>query len=321
MPDKQSTRVLIVALSKGKYLAEIARIVGERAEIGFLGLDSLACGLSCEFVRRINKSDVLDVAEHLKRAADEFKPDRIMPFGDIAAWFLRGIAPMPLIEKSLGDPTFYRTVISRRAFTNNLRSSGVPSPRARAPLDFPFMIKSEQTAGGFGVARVDSFADLWRYALRHGLSYPFKRRLRSIALGWHDIWAPQGFELQEVIDGIPAAYTAAAQDGQMLYGKGYGGVLVPHPDGYTETWHTEPISAYHEKLMALSSSRAIKVLRISGFVSFDFMVEHDRAVMIECNPRLMQAPFILDDGAIGRKMTAAWLDPQPQMEAAYQYIA
>ncbi len=248
------------------------------------------------------------VRGRLERLLSEWQPDRIIPLDELAARVLRRlvtggrISPglRALIIASTGDPATYALGCSREGLLRAAVARGLRVPDTRpapdlavahetaADLGFPVVLKREETCGSGGVTLVREAADLPRaYAAAR------RRAAAKRALGWvaglvggedaREARAPGAMlGLQRFVPGRLAMHTVACRDGRVLDGLS----LVAQRQHPVPIGTSTIVSALEHDEMAATARVLVRLLRLSGFASFDFLLDADgRAHLIELNPR------------------------------------
>ncbi|MGC2223241.1 MAG: ATP-grasp domain-containing protein [Methylocella sp.] len=245
----------------------------------------------------------------LEQANRAWRPDLIVPLDDTSAWLLRGLTTdrsvsvelRHLLEVSLGSPAGYGAACSRTHFLELATRIGVRAPASRtvdraealkaaAAMDFPVMVKSNQTTGGQGVTIARDPAELAASIEASGLGRgELLRRSEGAArrFVWRlaGVWTPPGriFELQQFIPGVPAMRIVAAWQGRVLAGVSFLKACVnPQPFGPGTV-----VRFLDHPEMEATATRLVAALGLSGFAHFDFVIAEDGggAFVIELNPR------------------------------------
>lgn len=244
----------------------------------------------------------------LERLVAEWRPDRIVPVDDLAARTLRRLATgkrisadlRALIAASLGDPAGYALACGRDGVMTAAGALGLRTPdtrtapdlaharRAAAALGFPLVLKREETCGNGGVALIRDHAGLDRAYRRARRRAAAKAALNRLAAAFGGEAKREGggldraLGLQRFVPGRLAMRTLACRDGRVLDGFS---LVAERQDGEPIGTSTIVAPIEHEEMEAAARALA-GLLRVSGFVSFDFLLdEENRAHLIELNPR------------------------------------
>lgn len=271
----------------------------------------------------------LGLLSRLERLVADWDPTRIAPLDDFAHAALRGLALGPrtspqlrrLIVLSLGDPESYGVLANRYALLDRARQIGVRIPETAAVPDlasartvaerlgWPFVLKRELTCGSSGVRLVHD-ADELPKVVRDGWWRAHAKRLTRMVLdplGGESAAAAPGptpiLSAQSFIDGRVAMRTVVCRDGQVIDGINLVG----------EQLSSEPIGGFTivapiaNTEMEQTAAKLVADLRLSGFVSFDFVVDaEDRAFLLECNPRSTGSTHL--GARLGHDLVRAYLD-------------
>ncbi|MGY2053081.1 FAD-dependent oxidoreductase [Methylobacterium sp. JK268] len=262
----------------------------------------------------------------LEELVRDWAPDRIVPLDDLAARVLRRLAAgsrispalRDLIARSLGDPDAYALACSRDGLLTAAAARGLRIPatrpvpdlaQARAAaeaLGYPVVLKREETCGSGGVtlvARAEDLAPAYAAARRRARHKRLFDRATALlsgeAMGER---AGTALALQAFVPGRLAMRTILCREGRVLDGVSLVAVAQhPVPVGAS----TIVAAIDHPEMEAAASSLAA-VLRLSGFVSFDFMLDAaDRAHLIEMNPRPIGSTHL--GGLFGHDLCRAFL--------------
>lgn len=259
-------------------------------------------------VSRIPLLARLSLLAKLERLVADWEPTRIAPLDDFAAAAIRGLALGPrtspmlrrLITLSIGDPESYGVIANRYALLDRARQIGVrvpetapvpdlPSARNVAQrLGWPLVLKRELTCGSSGVRLVHDAREL-QANVREGWWRAHAKRLVRLVLdplGGESAAASPGptpiLSAQSFIDGRVTMRTVVCREGRVIDGINLVG----------EQLSSEPIGGFTivapiaNAEMEEAAARLVADLRLSGFVSFDFVVDAEgRAYLLECNPR------------------------------------
>jgi ATP-grasp domain len=265
----------------------------------------------------------------LSRTIKSLRPDIVIPCDDGVVAQLHALhesdpSLRAVIEASLGDPSSYPIVRSRRQLLEAAVALGIPVPetrRVRGAEDLAFwhqqiaevaVLKVDGESGGNGVRICKSLADslaAWR---------EFKAP-QSSAAGWKRLavdrdpvalWLckhHRGPEItvQRAIYGQPANIMAVCRDGKVLAQVS---VVVLASEGLTGA--ARIIWRVKEPRMAQAAALLAKRLKLTGFFGLDFMIETDTGVphLIEMNPRCTQLGHLEfpDQGSLAGALSAEW---------------
>ena len=186
-----------------------------------------------------------------------------------------------LIERSLGDRRYYQVASNKFMLTEVAIAAGVAVPPQQVvngaaeaiatarQLGYPAVLKR---APGSGAATIRIVGDDNEVA-----------QFVADAPEWPVL-------VQKFINGRPAAFGAVALGGSMLAG-------ITAIRLVTEPPQSGPATVYQlvdRPDVALCATKMIEALGLSGFVSFDFLLEDhtDIPYLLECNPRISVSSYI-----------------------------
>ncbi len=229
-----------------------------------------------------------------------------------------------LIEASLGDPSSFPIVRSRRRLLDEALALGIPVPDTRlvrSPEDLAFwhqqiaevgVVKVDGESGGNGVRICKSLAD--SLAAWHEFKAP-----QSLATGWKRLavdrdplalWLRKqhrGLEItvQRAVRGQPANCMALCRNGTVLAQVS---VMVLASEGLTGA--ATIIQHVAEPRMGQAAALLAQRLKLTGFFGLDFMIEADTGIpyLIEMNPRCTQLGHLefSDQGSLAGAFCAEW---------------
>lgn len=312
-----STRILILTtrdwFGSARLPAALARAGFEVGALAFPGaLITQSSYVSAQFSLPSAASD-LELLTAIERTLRAFAPALVVPGDDPAVEVLHALAAQVFargtprgvlaacLERSLGEPGHYAAVQSRRALHAAARRLAVRVPEqslvasasdAEAFAEqhgFPLVLKAENSCAGFGTAiceeRVALTAAFSRLQARYGVGAP-----------------PLGaISAQRFIRGRTAMRAIVASDGVVLAGlTAY--KLETHP---APTGPSTVVEFFDNEEMERAARSLTKSFGLSGFASFDFMIEADSgaAYLIELNPR--PVPICHLGGAFGDDLCGA----------------
>jgi hypothetical protein len=276
-------------------------------------------------VRGVFRYSALTPISSIEAACRSVEPDLVVPCDERAVAHLHelhastpeGKFPRGLIERSLGAPAGYVTVLSRGASLEFAAREGIPEPASRVlrsaaevrawcdERDLPAVLKADGSWGGAGVEVVDSpgtaaaaFRRMsrpwatWRVAkflLSNRDPFPLRgwlRRERPAVIG------------QNFVRGRAANIMVACWQGDVLATTG--AVVLETAKQFGAATIIRPVVNGE---METAARRLVRRLGISGFCGIDFVLEDEtgKAWMIELNPRATQLGHL----AIGPSGTLA----------------
>jgi ATP-grasp domain len=252
----------------------------------------------------------------LAAALRAMQPDLIIPCDDRALSHLHELHAATqrgakaddvvrrLIERSLGDPALYPVTRGRAGSMALAAREGILEPATKAlrteadvavwcgKRSFPALLKADGSWGGNGVVQVDSpeaariafrnisgppaTSGVLQSLLSHRDPYPLRawlNRERSAVVG------------QDQVKGRDANIMVACWEGEVL--ATVGAIAVETTKAFGATTIVQPVVNAE---MEAAARILVRVLGISGFCGFDFIIEDGtgKAYMIELNPRATQ---------------------------------
>jgi hypothetical protein len=273
----------------------------------------------------IFRYSALSPTRSIEAALREVEPDLVVPCDERAVAHLhelhastpQGEFPRRLIERSLGAPGGYATVLSRGASLELAAREGIAEPESRvlrsaadvrtwcAERSLPTVMKADGSWGGAGVEVVDgpgtavaAFRRMsrplatWRVAkflLSNRDPFPLRgwlRRERPAVIG------------QDFIRGRAANIMVACWEGEVIATAG--AVVLETAKQFGAATIIRPVVNAD---METAARRLVRRLGMSGFCGVDFVLEEGtgKAWMIELNPRATQLGHL----AIGPSGTLA----------------
>jgi hypothetical protein len=243
----------------------------------------------------------------LEKAFCAFQPDIIVPLDDVSAWTLRGIRCggrlFEVLDKSLGYRDFYRIVNNRQEFSCFSRMMGFNVPHSvteNEPVDFPSIMKENQSTGGFGVGYVRNTKDVERFPWRKGIIYNLKRSFRRKLLQKSGSLASidYKYQIQEIIPGPVYGHVAFALDGKTICQTAFAIIRNSYIEEFgISNQQAIIMSKITQRKIYSMAENLISNLKMSGFIHLEFIGEPNNIHVLECNPRLTAKPFTTEDGA------------------------
>jgi hypothetical protein len=214
-----------------------------------------------------------------------------------------------LIERSIGSEQTFETMEAKSRLIPLAQSLEVACPktivvtnhgtlrRELGKIAFPVLVKADGTWGGRGVRRVNSPEEL-RLAipvLLFPVSWPgtIRRLLGKVLpfsmLGWMRKW-PRIMSIQEIIAGRPCNRATVCWQGKVL-----AGINVEALKTSDEFGPATVVKIIDHPDMARAAERIAAKLNLSGFIGFDFVLDHaNKAWLIEMNPRVTPISHIMN---------------------------
>lgn len=312
-----NTRVLIVCtrdwFGSARLPAPLTRAGFEVGALSFRSALITQSGyVAKHFSLPLAASDA-DLLVAVERALSAFDPELVIPGDDPAVELLHAAAAefgkrgesagelVRCLTRSLGDPAHYDSVQSRRGLHGLAGKLGLRVPEqdvvsnAEQALSFaerhgfPVILKAENTCAGYGTSICRD-----RDALRAGFSY-FEARFGATNL------PISALTVQRFVHGRTAMRAISALSGQVLGGlSAY--KLETHP---APTGPSTVVEFFENPEMERAVESVTRAFSLSGFASFDFMIEDASgfAYLIELNPR--PTPICHLGGAFGDDLCGA----------------
>jgi len=242
----------------------------------------------------------LVLARRLNGFVADSKCDLVVPLDELAAGVLRDprlwgrATPQTrlVLVKSLGAPEGFCGARSRRRLSALAGELGLRAPRTRPVADlaaarraadefgYPLVVKRELTAGGGGVLLARDERQLSAGWARS----QFVARGKS-GLAWIEGYRGEAVAhvAQEFVAGELAFRNSVCHDGVETAGINF---LAEDRD-FHETAPSRFVRALDNAEMERTARAVIAALRLSGFVSFDFILDPSgHAHLLELNPRV-----------------------------------
>jgi carbamoyl-phosphate synthase large subunit len=309
------TRILILTtrdwFGSARLPAALARAGFEVASLAFPGaLITQSSHVTAQFSLPSAAAD-LELLAALRKTLLAFAPALVVPGDDPAVELLHALGAevfangetelRACFERSLGDPRHYGKVQSRRELHAAAVRLGVRVPEQGVVTNareaeafaeqygFPLILKAENTCAGFGTAICADPAALKAAFVRFDAGYGFARLpLAAITV-------------QRFVQGRTAMRAIVASEGRVLAGlSAY--KLETHP---APTGPSTVIEFFENQAMERAAVSVTESFGLSGFASFDFMIEDEggAAYLIELNPR--PVPICHLGGAFGDDLCGA----------------
>ena len=209
-----------------------------------------------------------------------------------------------LIESSFGDSRSFTTSRSKSRLISLAQVLKIACPptsvvnthpeieRHFGRLTYPVLVKLDASWGGRGVRLARDDDELQRAVLE--LSFPHDwpnsikraavRVIRDLSLGWRPPF-PQKLNIQRYVSGRPANRAVVCWRGKIL-----SGISVEALETDSEFGPTTLARIIEHPEMAEAAEKIVENQKLSGFLGFDFMLDHtNRAWFLEMNPRVTPA--------------------------------
>jgi hypothetical protein len=264
----------------------------------------------------------------LSQTVKSVSPDLIIPCDDgVVAQLhaLHELAPSlrPLIEASLGAPTSFPIVRSRRLLLEVAAALGVPVPETRRVASEEeaalwhqrgrdtTVLKLDGESGGNGVRlcnSLDAAAAAWReLSVPPNLATGVKRLTigRDPLAIWLSTHEPAEITQQRFVEGRPANTMVACLNGEVLAEVSVVVLATDGPAGAATI-----IQRINDPRMAQAAKLLAHRLQLTGFFGLDFMIDGCTGIpyLIEMNPRCTQLGHLEfpDQGSLAGVFTAKW---------------
>lgn len=218
-----------------------------------------------------------------------------------------------LIERSLGDPRYYRRVLRKSEVVALAARLGVATPATvqidsrealqaqLAHVRWPVLIKADGWCGGRGnrlvrspqealaafdeLPRPQSWATALKDSARENSLQPLMRRLEGRA---------PAVTLQEFVSGRPVNRAVVCRRGEVLDGRTFEAVQCMPNFGHATVVRPRRLPQAERAAETLTAA-----LGLSGLAGFDFIYDEacDRLWLLELNPRATSACHLAPDAA------------------------
>jgi predicted ATP-grasp superfamily ATP-dependent carboligase len=314
---RDSARVLVLCtrdwFGAARLPAALARAGFQVASLGFPGaLISHSRYVATHFPLPLAGSDA-ELLAALEHALTRFEPALVIPGDDPAVELLHALAAelatrpdsggevSRCLVRSLGDSRHYPKVQSRRALHALGVELGLRAPEQAVVANaeqaaefaekygFPLILKAENTCAGYGTSICRD-----RAALSAGFAYfdaRYGARNQTV----------DAVTVQRFIVGRTAMRAISAHEGEVLGGlSAYKRETHPAPTGPSTV-----VELFENAEMAHTVASVTRAFQLTGFASFDFMIEDESgaAYLIELNPR--PTPICHLGGAFGDDLCGA----------------
>jgi predicted ATP-grasp superfamily ATP-dependent carboligase len=189
-----------------------------------------------------------------------------------------------LIQRSLGDRRYYEVAANKFLLADAALAAGVSDPDQRIVAGASPVTAALEAARAFGYPAVlkrahGSGGETMRIARGDADVVQFSGQVRDAQM-----------LVQRFIEGQPAAFGAVSLGGAFLAGI----TAIRLPTDPPESGPGTVVHLVDRPDVAEAARRMIEVLGISGFSSFDFLLEEGTGTpyLIECNPRISVSSYI-----------------------------
>jgi hypothetical protein len=254
----------------------------------------------------------------LREAMAESAPDLVIPCDDrisaeLAALHAEaGGSEKALLVRSLGQPSLYPDMTTRRVFLSEAAKAGAPSAEmtdissktqldaAIARLGLPLVLKSDHSWGGAGVVIAHNTTEAHDAFTRMARTVPrWRQVLRALrrrdAYFLHAALKPQKpvVGVQRFITGLPATTSMACWNGKMLAANHFDVILTQHDKGPACVLDHVTDAQMDDAARAVAAR-----FQLSGLHGLDYVRDQDGQVhLLEINPRATPtAHLVFGDG-------------------------
>jgi ATP-grasp domain len=269
--------------------------------------------LKTRAVRRTFHYGGLRPLASLSSAIEDTQPHLIVPCDELAVQHLHelharaaslgalGSAITVLIERSLGLPDSYPTVLARHQLLRIAQEEGIRVPdmeeiHAEGDLrswqsqhTFPWVLKVDGTGAGLGVKVVHGPQQARRSLVKLTRYYTFWRAIKRLLVDKDEFWlrpwwkgvAPQ-VSVQSYVRGRPGNCAVVCWKGEVL-----SCICVEVIGAAGESGPANLVRVVDHLDMVTAAERIARRLGLSGFLGLDFMIDEasGTAYLIELNPR------------------------------------
>ena len=315
-PDAPS-RLLVVSTQPWIYPARIAcHLRSAGFEVAAASFAGSAIESACPPMRVYHLNPLREEAG-LVAAIEAFEPYLVVPCDDRATGILHelyrkgGAARRAMIERSVGEPSAYQAVRSKRAVLELARGLGLPVPNTVtvrgwnalkaevARRGVPVVLKRDGTWGGKGVRILRNAGDLRSAWLDLTTRTPLQlvrglRHHHSLApvkelLGLRQV----AIDVQDFVPGVPANRALVCDRGRVV-----AGLSATALETVSATGAATVVRIVDHPQMEKTAAALAKQLGLSGFVGFDFVISKDtgEALLLEINPRATPIAHLMLEG-------------------------
>jgi hypothetical protein len=256
----------------------------------------------------------------MKAAITAAEPAVVIPCDDLARVYLHTLygreqrksgsegSLATLLERSLGDPASYPTVVARSSLIALAEAEGIRVPATaivRNPEEMhswlrahglPAVLKTDGTSGGVGIALVYTLDEANRaFAALH--APPLLARAAKRALIDQDLnlilpcltRRRPLVNVQSLILGHDATSAVACWRGKVIASIGFDVLHTWKPKGPASV-----VKLNENPEMTAAAEKIVSRLNLSGLYGFDFMIEEETGhpYLIEMNPRATQTTHL-----------------------------
>lgn len=308
------TRILIVSTNKWPSAGQLALAL---VRVGFQVAVICPANSPVQLIKNIHAHFYYQSWKSLtsiKSAIAEWEPNLLICTDDIALHELHKLhfksskridkkynkQFVELIEHSIGDKSTFATTKSKSELTLLARSIGIRCPYTTVVdnnytlkqeienIVYPVMVKADGSWGGRGVRPANNRNEL--LSAIPELSLPFNwpnplkrliaRTLQGFFFRWNAGW-PHKMSVQQSLVGRPANRAVVCWRGKIIAGVSMEAVATSSKFGPTTIG-----KIINHSEIAVSAETIVAKLSLSGFIGFDFVIDHDnRAWLLEMNAR------------------------------------
>jgi glutathione synthase/RimK-type ligase-like ATP-grasp enzyme len=315
--DEVKLKVLVISTQKTALAARISMAL---IDVGFNVATLTPHGHPVRVSSKIQNHFSYYTRPRLKstvRAIDRWSPNFLVCADDRAVYELQMLHQRTaasndkvrrhiseLIELSLGPASSFPAMHNKSDFVALVEIEKLRSPRTiflpatrafkcvPAELNYPIVVKADQSYGGRCVRIVNSAADVratvWELQTPTDWRGIFRRFFGAI-LAWEAFSAlnlplRRTISLQQYIPGRPSNRAVICWKGKVLAGISVEAVAVTDEHGPASV-----VRVIDHSEMAIAAEHVVRCLDLSGFVGFDFVLDSlNQAWLIEMNPRVTQ---------------------------------
>ena len=258
----------------------------------------------------------LGKATALRRAVARWQPDLVIPCDDLATAVLHEMycgnedpALTALIARSVGGTAHAGEVLHKSRLVAFAAKLGIATPltftvtneaavAAALPLvGFPCVVKRDGSWGGAGVhqtadaaATLDAFRAFsrppgWAVSLRNALVQLDPDHLRH-----RFAFRPPGITVQQMVPGAAVNRAVLCWQGKVL-----DGLTIESLHSLPDCGPSSVVRRIEHAGIEEACAQLVAALGLSGFVGFDFMLDHaaGQAWLLEMNPRVTPAATLM----------------------------
>jgi carbamoylphosphate synthase large subunit len=332
-------RVMLIAVENWPTGARFVR------ELRITGFDVAAVASSANLLHRMPglkcyNHSALAPLRSIAHAIKKWSPQLLLCIDDRAVMLLHRLYERAaglganehraLIERSLGDPTFYTSTLKKTKLISTARQFPLRCPETAVvtnieeltanlqAIGLPAVLKVDGSSGGRGI-RIARTIEQAVAALRDLQNWsPSSNRVHRlfdrVSTSLQSSCEMPAVSVQPYIHGRPANRAVACWNGKVL-----AGISVEAVEVSSETGPCTVVRTIDNDEMEAGTAKLVRALGLSGLCGFDFILDGEAAAwLIELNPRVTPTCHLVRNsdliGALYTQVTG--MNPVHQRDAA-----